>query len=340
MVEEVERQKPQRLFVDLRNNGGGGSRVLEPIVDWLASHPVLNHPSRCFVAIGRRTFSSAMLNTVHFRERTAATILGEPTGGKPNAYGEVKMVRLPRSGIGVWFSTNYFSSVEGNPPSVDPDRLVETSAEDYFAGRDPVLAAALAVEPAGTAWADVGPDERLEGVWHGVFEAPASARDALPGGVLDFKLAVLRTDDGGFEAAIETVLHPEPIADASYREDQRVLTGRIALPGHPDGVPVTFTFGERTVRASADTERFAIAGSGLQMRRLDPRRLLVRGAFERAAQDPAQVERARASADALLAQWRATPARSTAWRGACSPRRSTATDSTASHCGRRGAPTS
>lgn len=313
LVEAVHEHRPDRIFVDLRNNGGGGSRVLEPVVDWLASHPVLNDPSRLFVAIGKGTFSSAMLNAVHFRERTAATLLGEPTGGKPNAYGEVRMVRLPRSGIGVWFSTKYFESVPGNPPSVDPDRRIDLTAADYFAGRDPVLAFARGTEPQGAGW-EALPAPELSGVWRGRFEAPRNDRDALPGGALDFALAVVREDDGTVNALLETVLHPEPLVEASYDAETRALTGRIALAGMAEA-PVIFSFGDQTVRAVVDTGVVRVEGTGLRMAGQDVGIMFARGEFEQLAA-AADVDGARVVAERLVELWRddASALNTFAWR--------------------------
>jgi hypothetical protein len=45
----------------------------------------------------------------------------------------------------VQYSTRFFQLIEGSdPPSFHPDLLVQPSARDYFAGRDPVLEAVLA----------------------------------------------------------------------------------------------------------------------------------------------------------------------------------------------------
>ena len=133
-----------RLIVDLRHNGGGNSRVMRPLTDALAERSV-----QVVVLVGPGTYSSAVLNAWHLRERARAVLVGEPTGGKPNHFGELRRFRLPNSGLEVLCSTRSFELVEGDPPSLEPDLPVPRTFEDVLAGRDPALEAALgALQPA------------------------------------------------------------------------------------------------------------------------------------------------------------------------------------------------
>ncbi len=144
------KQKPvERFVLDLRDNGGGDSRIAAPLIDALAADPALNRRGRLFVLIGRRTFSSAVLNTLELRRRTQALLVGEPTGGRPNHHGEVKTFRLPHTGWSVRHSTKYFTTdlVTGDPDALVPDLPVALTGADWLAGRDPVLDAALKYNP-------------------------------------------------------------------------------------------------------------------------------------------------------------------------------------------------
>jgi hypothetical protein len=136
----------ERFVVDLRRNGGGDSLVIVPLFGGLGARKRLRTKGRLFVAIGPSTFSSAMMNAIQMRAGYGALLVGEPTGGKPNAYGEVKSFELPHSKLLVQYSTEYFEQVPGDPPSVDPDVAAPLSWADWSAGRDPVLAAVLARE--------------------------------------------------------------------------------------------------------------------------------------------------------------------------------------------------
>lgn len=131
----------ERLIVDLRGNGGGNSLQFERwFLPGLAARPALDDPDRLFVLIDKGTFSSASDNAASMLVHTNATFVGEPTGGKPNSYGEVRYFRLLNSRAMVFYSTNYFETLPGSdPPSIEPHIFVAPSAAEVFAGRDPVL---------------------------------------------------------------------------------------------------------------------------------------------------------------------------------------------------------
>ena len=130
-----------RLIFDLRHNTGGNSALLVPMLSELfTSAPQLDDPNRFFVVIGPRTFSSALMNAFDLDRNSRATLVGLPTGGKPNHYGNVATFTLPRSGIPVQVSTRFFQLIpDGDPPALMPDVEVPVRASDYFAGRDAVL---------------------------------------------------------------------------------------------------------------------------------------------------------------------------------------------------------
>ncbi len=139
----IDEHKPSAVIIDLRNNGGGNSSIAAPLIDGLASHDSINHPDRLFVLVSRRTFSSAVLNALELQRKTRATILGEPTGGKPNHFGEVRSFTLTHSGITVLHSTKFFKMTPEDPDALHPDILVPVRAADYINGRDAAFEAAL-----------------------------------------------------------------------------------------------------------------------------------------------------------------------------------------------------
>ena len=143
IISTIDSNDVERLIVDLRANGGGNSGLLEPFISRLKSRPAMRRPGGVIVLIGRDTFSSAYMHADAMKKKLGATLIGEPTGQKPNAYGEVRRFVLPHSQIIVRYSTKYWRMEPGDRPSLDPDILIETSSPDYFAGMDPVLDAAL-----------------------------------------------------------------------------------------------------------------------------------------------------------------------------------------------------
>ena len=130
----------QRLVIDLRNNGGGNSELFRGFLTWLSTFEHLNRKGRLFVIVGRDTFSSALLNTYYLKFNTAAIFLGEPTGGKPNCYGEVKYLSLNSSGLYIRYSTKYYELIEDNTLlSFMPDIPCEVTFKDYVRNIDPCL---------------------------------------------------------------------------------------------------------------------------------------------------------------------------------------------------------
>ena len=74
-----------------------------------------------------------------------ATLVGEPTGGTPSGYGEVKTLTLPNSKLQVRFTSKFFSVPKLlDTDSLQPDILAPRTFRDALAGRDAGLEAALA----------------------------------------------------------------------------------------------------------------------------------------------------------------------------------------------------
>ncbi len=127
-----------RFIIDMRDNGGGDSSILFRLLAGLPGRFDFNQRGHFFVVIGRNTFSSAVINAVDLKKQTQAIFVGEPTGGKPNSYGEVRTLFLPKSGLAVRYSTRFFKLLEDDPPSFNPDITAQLSSTDYAAGQDPV----------------------------------------------------------------------------------------------------------------------------------------------------------------------------------------------------------
>jgi uncharacterized protein (TIGR03437 family) len=158
---------PVDTFVfDFRGNTGGDGGLIAPLGLGFAQRlPALAANPRfgVFVAIDKGTFSSGMDDAMQFKQPIPpelglppgadvgklVRILGEPTGGKPEHYGEVKPFTLPASQLVGQYSTQFFPQPDGIPPgpAFAPDIAVPLLSADYFAWHDPVLAAILARWP-------------------------------------------------------------------------------------------------------------------------------------------------------------------------------------------------
>jgi len=142
MLAFIDQRRPKRVVVDLRGNRGGNSLVLRPLIDGLAARRKRLGFALAAI-VDRAVFSSALLNALELKERAGATIIGEPTSGKPNHFGEIKTFRLKYSKLGVQYSTKYFRKVKGDPDSLVPDIRIRVDAKDVLSGKDVALAAAL-----------------------------------------------------------------------------------------------------------------------------------------------------------------------------------------------------
>jgi hypothetical protein len=139
LLSYIDAHPASKVVVDLRLNTGGNSNILQPFIDGIKIRPVGNTTGKLFVLIGCNTFSSGLLNAITLKTETLAILVGEPTGGKPNSYGEVQSFTLSYSNITVNYATKFFSMMSGDPLSLNPDVTEQISFVDYAVGKDPVL---------------------------------------------------------------------------------------------------------------------------------------------------------------------------------------------------------
>ncbi|MEP6860872.1 MAG: hypothetical protein ABJE66_09645 [Deltaproteobacteria bacterium] len=138
----VDQHQIDRFVIDLRRNEGGNSEIIKPLIDGLAARPAL--AGKIYAIIGMHTFSSGMLDAMDLKRDVHATLVGGATSGKPNAYGEIKVVELPHSHLPLQYSTKRFSFPDFPGDALVPDVAVPVTAADWFSGRDPALDAILA----------------------------------------------------------------------------------------------------------------------------------------------------------------------------------------------------
>jgi len=141
----IRKEHPSKLVVDLRGNGGGDYfEGLKYLVEPIRELGDLNRHGHLFVLIGPFTFSAAMANAAHFRQRTAALLVGQTIGEKPNSYQEPEEVVLPNTHLTLRYSTRYYEFLPGGDNAIHPDQEIVPTWEQRKAGRDPVLEWALA----------------------------------------------------------------------------------------------------------------------------------------------------------------------------------------------------
>jgi uncharacterized protein (TIGR03437 family) len=145
------------FVVDFRGNTGGDANIIAPLGAGLQQRQNrFSAGTRVFAIIDRGTFSSGEDDAEQFKGQPFARLVGEPSGGTPNHYGNVKTFTLPNSGLMVQYATQFFSS-PFNTSSLLPDVPVTIRSSDYFARHDPFLAAVFASSTATPASSAAGP---------------------------------------------------------------------------------------------------------------------------------------------------------------------------------------
>lgn len=132
IIDLIEMHNIEKITIDLRNNLGGDSTLINSLIEYLKNNNKINTKENLKVIIGRETFSSALLNAYSFKNQTKASIIGEPSGGKPNCYGEILKIILPNSKFVVTYSTKFYKVIEDDSVmALYPDEMILESIEDY-----------------------------------------------------------------------------------------------------------------------------------------------------------------------------------------------------------------
>lgn len=154
LAEACVSQHATSLTLDLSHNMGGSSAVIDPfirhidtpsyrryeMIDYRSGQTVTSRdelilnsraehlfPKHLYCIVGNYTFSSARTFAVTLKDNGLATILGQPTGGKPSSYGMPKKDILPHTGIRFRVSQALF--LRPNPTldgedALTPDHMV------------------------------------------------------------------------------------------------------------------------------------------------------------------------------------------------------------------------
>jgi uncharacterized protein (TIGR03437 family) len=141
------------LVFDFRGNTGGDDSIINPLFNGVVQRlPRLRANPRfaLYAAIDKGTFSSGMDDAELFKQPSwggTARVIGEPTGGRPQHFGNVASFNLPGSQTPGQYSRQFFSAPSYLPLGdayFEPDIAIATRSTDYFARFDPVMAAILA----------------------------------------------------------------------------------------------------------------------------------------------------------------------------------------------------
>ena len=130
-----------KVVLDLRLNGGGNNELTPAVVQNLIKHERWNATGKLFVIIGRNTQSAAENLVNRLQRDTHAIFVGEPTGERPNMYGDAYPFVLPNSHIQVNISSLYWQDMGPRDERqwTGPDLAAELTSENYAHDVDPAL---------------------------------------------------------------------------------------------------------------------------------------------------------------------------------------------------------
>ena len=133
VIDYINTNQITKITIDLSNNLGGDSRLIRPLIDYIKGNKSINSKENLKIKIGRETFSSALINAYEFKWETNGIIVGEPSGGKPNCYGEILRFTLPNSKFNVSYSTKYYKLIDDDSVmALYPEKIEDRSIEDLL----------------------------------------------------------------------------------------------------------------------------------------------------------------------------------------------------------------
>jgi hypothetical protein len=125
----LEYQLP--LFFLTSGSGGTIAReVRRVLIPKLKRIKNLQGKGKIFVFTGPATFSVAMTNSIDFRNRLNASLVGEPNQYQEKGKGFI----LPHSGYQVFYSIKYYQFQKEDTPGVLPDVYKTKSWQNYLNG--------------------------------------------------------------------------------------------------------------------------------------------------------------------------------------------------------------
>ncbi|SHK62861.1 S41 family peptidase [Paramaledivibacter caminithermalis] len=160
---QVKEKNISRIGVDLRENFGGNSSVINEFLRYIKSNKEYKpyvieknnrkmklvkannnneyiYNGKIYILTSKNTFSSAMLFANTFKVNDIALIIGEPTGNSINNYGHTVHKMLENSNITVFASTRYWKSPDkNNGNTLQPDILIIKKRKDIIEDNDPVI---------------------------------------------------------------------------------------------------------------------------------------------------------------------------------------------------------
>jgi len=139
-----------KFVLDIRLNGGGNNYLNRPILYGLVKHDkTIAQRGKFFTIVGRETFSAAQNLANLLDAHTQTIVIGEPTGGAPNHFGDALRLMLPNSKLSINLSSVWWQDLDPRDQRlwIAPDVAAELSSADDRNGTDPALDAIIHYAP-------------------------------------------------------------------------------------------------------------------------------------------------------------------------------------------------
>lgn len=130
IIMDIEGKDTKFVVVDLRNNLGGNSLILDPLTKFLYNNQDKYIP---VVFISNVTYSAAIINALNILDCKNSISIGTKTSGSPTKFGETTTITLTNTDIDIVISTKYFEEKGfsfGEP--LTPHICTEETVEQYL----------------------------------------------------------------------------------------------------------------------------------------------------------------------------------------------------------------
>lgn len=134
----IEEKGINKYILDLRDNHGGDSEVLNPF-----QQLVRDKDLKGTLLIDNGVFSSGRFAVARFKENFGVTLIGEGTGGAAKSYGYNKNLKVEDKEFSCSIRLWDFSHIFGYEGSIQPDIYVPLTIEDFKNHVDRPLMTAL-----------------------------------------------------------------------------------------------------------------------------------------------------------------------------------------------------
>lgn len=135
---QIESKQIKKYILDVRNNGGGNSEILNPLQELIQQTNLFG-----VMLINNGVFSSGRFAVARFKKNFNITLIGQGTGGAAKSYGYNKNLTVEGKQFSCSTKLWDFSDIFGYEGSIKPDIFVNTSIEDYNNKNDVVLKEAI-----------------------------------------------------------------------------------------------------------------------------------------------------------------------------------------------------